>query len=223
MPGSADGTGDAARFDTPQDIVIDATGNLFVADTRNHTIRKITPAGNRHDAGRAAAKISGNIDGNAGAARFSQPLGIAIDPAGNLFVTEEGNGTIRKITPAGAVSTYASCFQFRDPYYYAIAVDAGREPSMSSASAFRDYRNAYDSTGHLQGDEIVSRHRICHESGSGRHENISVQQTTCDDLSGFAEDAPLLSPTSWPRPPANWFSPWAGARRVRRLSLTDVT
>jgi sugar lactone lactonase YvrE len=154
MPGTADGTGDAARFDTPQDIAIDAAGNLFVTDTANHTIRKITPAGVVTTLA-GAAKVSGNIDGSAAAARFNQPLGIAIDQAGNLFVTEEGNGAIRKITPAGAVSTYAGNFQFRDPYYCAIAVDAA-DGVYVVAYAFRDYRNAYDSEGRLLVYETVS-------------------------------------------------------------------
>jgi len=105
-PGSVDGSGSAARFDFPQGIAGDAAGNLYVADTGNNAIRKITPAGEVTTlAGKAGS--SGSADGSGTAARFSVPAGIACDAAGNLYVAEIGNDTIRKITPAGEVTTLA--------------------------------------------------------------------------------------------------------------------
>jgi sugar lactone lactonase YvrE len=105
-PGSSDGTGDAARFYGPNGIAVDAVGNLFVADTYNQTIRKITPAGVVTTfAGTAGS--SGNADGVGATARFYKPFGIALDAAGNLFVADALNSTIRKITPAGSVTTLA--------------------------------------------------------------------------------------------------------------------
>ena len=102
--GSADGTGGAARFHSPTGITIDGQGNLFVADTENNTIRKITPAGTVTTfAGQAG--VSGSIDG--ASASFNMPGGVALDGSGNLFVADSGNDTIRKITPAGVVSTLA--------------------------------------------------------------------------------------------------------------------
>jgi sugar lactone lactonase YvrE len=104
LPGSADGSGTAARFYYPTGIACDAAGNLCVADTLNSTIRKITPAGKVTNlAGNAGSP--GSADGSGAAARFNWPLGIACDAAGNLYVADTENHTIRKITPAGEVTT----------------------------------------------------------------------------------------------------------------------
>jgi sugar lactone lactonase YvrE len=104
--GSADGSRAAARFLTPQGIACDAAGNLYVADTDNDTIRKITPAGLVTTlAGKAG--IVGSADGSGAAARFNNPHGIACDAAGNIYVADSDNCAIRKITPAGLVTTLA--------------------------------------------------------------------------------------------------------------------
>jgi sugar lactone lactonase YvrE len=104
--GSADGIGSAARFAFPTGVACDADGNVFVADRENCTIRRVTPAGVVTTvAGKAGSW--GSRDGHASAARFNGPEGIACDAAGNLFVAEFGNSTIRKITPAGRVTTVA--------------------------------------------------------------------------------------------------------------------
>lgn len=106
MFGSADGTGTAAQFDSPAGAAVDRAGNLYVADEGNSTIRTITPAGMVTTlAGTAGQR--GSADGTGAAARFNLPSGIAVDGAGNVFVADEGNDTIRKITPAGVVTTFA--------------------------------------------------------------------------------------------------------------------
>lgn len=103
---SLDGAGAAARFYQPQGLAVDAAGNVYVADSWNHTIRKITPVGVVSTlAGRAGNP--GSADGTNGKARFNRPAGIAVDSATNLFITDSLNHTIRKITPAGSVSTLA--------------------------------------------------------------------------------------------------------------------
>jgi sugar lactone lactonase YvrE len=104
--GSADGMGTAAQFGTPQGVTADAAGNLYVADTGSHTIRKITPAGAVTTlAGKAGE--TGKVNGTAAEARFNLPTDVALDAAGNLYVADSGNALVRKITPAGIVSTLA--------------------------------------------------------------------------------------------------------------------
>jgi streptogramin lyase len=105
-PGSADGTGSAARFNSPGGVAVDSAGNAYVADTVNSTIRKITPAGVVTTfAGLAGS--TGSSNGTGSAARFNGPVAVAIDSIGNIFVADTNNSTIRKITPARVVSTFA--------------------------------------------------------------------------------------------------------------------
>lgn len=104
--GTRDGTGSSARFNDPQGIAADGAGNLYVAEPASDTIRKITPQGAVTTlAGSAGAP--GNADGSGGAARFNAPSRLETDSDGNLYVTDTGNSTIRRITPAGAVTTLA--------------------------------------------------------------------------------------------------------------------
>ncbi len=105
-PGEADGVGSNARFKLPQGLAVDSADNLYVADTQNHTIRKVSPAGVVTTLA-GLAHTPGAADGAPGAARFNLPQGIAADGAGNLYVADTGNHTIRKIGSAGVISTLA--------------------------------------------------------------------------------------------------------------------
>lgn len=104
--GSVDGVGNAARFNHPQGIAAGSGGNIFVADSENHIIRQITSAGVVSLVAGGATN-PGSLDGIASNARFNYPGSLALDSAGNIFVADYGNHTIRKITLAGVVSTIA--------------------------------------------------------------------------------------------------------------------
>jgi sugar lactone lactonase YvrE len=104
--GWRDGTGAAARFNHPHGVAADGSGNFYVTDQANQTIRKIAPGGVVTTvAGQAGQR--GSADGPGNWAAFSYPEGLAIDPAGNLYVVDRGNSTLRKVTPAGVVTTLA--------------------------------------------------------------------------------------------------------------------
>jgi len=105
-PGSAYGTGSTARFDSPTGLTLGPDGALYVCDTGNHTIRRVTLSG----IVTTLAGSAGNADytdGSTSAARFNQPLGLAIAPDGTVFVADSGNHLIRIIATNGTVSVLA--------------------------------------------------------------------------------------------------------------------
>src|SRR5471030_337725 len=103
--GYADGAGAAAQFNTPSGVAIDSAGNLYVADTGNNAIRKLTPEGVVSTL--AGDGVAGFRDGKGAAARFNGPLGVAVDRAGVVYVADSYNDRIRRIAPDGTVSTLA--------------------------------------------------------------------------------------------------------------------
>jgi sugar lactone lactonase YvrE len=92
-------------FNQPSGIVADKAGNLYISDQGNHVIRKIDPSGNVTTL--AGTGTSGNTDGPSATASFNMPEGIVIDAGGTIYIADRGNHNIRKITPAGIVSTIA--------------------------------------------------------------------------------------------------------------------
>jgi sugar lactone lactonase YvrE len=100
-----DGPTISASFSQMSGVAVDASGNVFVADTQNSSIRKITPQGVVSTL--AGGGIAGYVDGTGSAARFSRPTGVAVDSSGNVFVADRNNHVIRKVSAAGVVSTFA--------------------------------------------------------------------------------------------------------------------
>ena len=123
--GSDDGTGSSARFAFPMGVAVDTARNVYVADTWNSTIRKITPAGVVTTLA-GLARNRGSNDGAGSSARFNIPEGVAVDTAGNVYVADTGNGAVRKVTSSGIVTTLAgpgTGASFLNPK--AVAVDNG--------------------------------------------------------------------------------------------------
>ncbi len=104
-PGTADGTGTAARFSSPLGIAIDKSDNVFVTDAASNKIRKITPTGVVTTL--AGSGATGSADGTGAAASFNGAWGMGIDANDNLYVCDVQNYKIRKVTPAGVVTTFA--------------------------------------------------------------------------------------------------------------------
>lgn len=102
--GYIDGDVSVAKFSSPWKSAVDALGNIYVADRDNHRIRKISIDGMVTT---VAGSGSGFADGAAATAKFNQPIDVAVDAQGNIFVADNSNHRIRKITPAGIVSTFA--------------------------------------------------------------------------------------------------------------------
>ncbi len=132
--GSDDGDGINAKFNNPRGVTLDAAGNIYVADAGNHRIRKITPTGT---VSTIAGSTVGVTEGIGTAAKFNTPAGVAVDASGNIYVADDENERIRKITTNGTVSTLAGGFlqgftdgvggdaQFRSPT--GLAIDACRQ------------------------------------------------------------------------------------------------
>ncbi|RZJ20491.1 MAG: hypothetical protein EON51_14930 [Acinetobacter sp.] len=95
-----------AQFDAPEGLVFDSNGNLFVADRDNHVIRKITPSGTV-SVFAGVVGVTGAQNGALGTGKFFSPIRLAIDDADNLYVADRDNSRIRKVSPAGVISTIA--------------------------------------------------------------------------------------------------------------------
>jgi uncharacterized delta-60 repeat protein len=125
VEGSTDGTGSDARFNSLDGLAVDGSGNIFVADSDNNTLRKVTPAGVVTTlAGRPDLIVPNSIDGAGCTAQFNNPKGLAADASGNIYVADYEGGILRKVTPAGGVTTLVGgtggALRFNNPTGLAI-------------------------------------------------------------------------------------------------------
>lgn len=135
--GSADGTGASASFWGTSGVAMDALGNIYVADSKNDLIRKITPVGVVTTLA-GSAGVAGHADGTGTSATFNQPAAVAVDSTGNVYVADYGNNEIRKITAAGVVTTFAGQL-----------TSGAADGTGTAASFWRPSGVAVDSSGNL--------------------------------------------------------------------------
>lgn len=182
-PGSADGLGTNTRFTRPMGVVLDSGGNLFVADRGNSTIRKITPAGVVTTFAGTAGQFA-SVDGMGSAARFGAPMGLAVDTGDNLYVTDGWFNNVRKITPAGMVTTLID------------------KPTITGAldipGTFTGFHTltgiVRDSGGSLyvadSGNHVIRKH-----APDGAVTTLAGKEGVCGHVDGMAGVATLCTPT----------------------------
>lgn len=194
--GTADGTGTAARFNSPSSLAVDGPANVYVADASNNTIRKITQAGVVTTLA-GGAGLAGTLDDTGTAARFSRPSGVAVDSLANVYVADTFNSTIRKITSAGVVTTVAG-----------LGGSSGTTDSIGSAARFTQPRGiAVDTAGNLYVAD-TGNHTI-RRSGTVTAPAISTQPLSTAVAPGgnatftvVATGAPTPTIFQWKRQPA---------------------
>jgi sugar lactone lactonase YvrE len=181
--GNADGPATKAEFRLPNNVAVDHSGNVYVADTANDVIRKITPNGIVTTLA-GVAQSRGSADGKGAKARFWAPFGIAVDAAGTVYVADTANNTIRKITPEGGVSTLAG-----------LASHPGTNDGSGSKARFRNpWSVAVDNT---DGDVFVadmSNNAIRRITPAGDVNTFAGEPGMAGSADGFGNDARFDNP-----------------------------
>ncbi len=200
--GYSDGLGNNARLNRPMGMAMDRAGNLFVADRGNYSIRKITPAGTVTTFAGSAAQ-AGTVDGAGTNARFWGPKGIAIDASDNLYVTDAYANSVRKITPAGVVTTLGE-----------LPGIVGGYPSIAGI--------AVDSTGSLYVID-PGLGTIRKRSAAGVVTTFAGLHAVCGADDGSASDAIRCTPNGLALDTAgNLYIVDSGEQRVRKITPAGV-
>lgn len=203
--GLSDGNGTSAQFNGPSDIALDAAGNIYVADTFNHQIRKITPTG---VVSTIAGSTVGFVDGIGTSAKFNTPFGLAVDRTGTIYVADTSNNKIRKISSSGDVTTLAGTnFGFLDG-------------DVSVAQFGSPYRLELDETGSIYVSDS-NNNRIRKISTSG------VVTTIAGTTSGFAEGDASSAKFSLPYgisidPSGNLYVADYRNSRIRKITISTA-
>ena len=191
--GSANGTGASASFYSPYGLAVDTSGNVYVADSFNHKIRKITSAGVVTTL--AGSGSQGSADGTGTAASFLNPNGVSVDASGNVYVADTYNLKIRKISSTGVVTTIAG---------------SGSQGSTDGAANVASFNNpfsvAYDAT---TGNIYVA------DNGNNKIRKITVGSLA-------AAEAVKNTLHLYPNPSADFFT-LSGLSRRSALQITDMS
>jgi sugar lactone lactonase YvrE len=180
--GSQDGLAGTAKFLTAAGVAVDKSGNVYVADEYNHSIRKVSPSG---FVTTYAGKLQteGTNDGAGSLARFAFPEGVAVDSAGNVYVADTGNDTIREITTNGTVSTIAG--QIDNP-------GSSDGPATNGASFSHPAALAIDSSNNIyivdQGNSTIRK------LASGHVSTLAGQVGSLGASNGFGTNAQFSGP-----------------------------
>ena len=168
--GDDDGTGSAAQFNYPSGMAVDSSGYVYVADTNNNRIRKISSTG---AVTTLAGSSAGDDDGALAAAKFNGPTGVAVDSSGNVYVADYINDRIRKISPASVVTTFAGSSSGDD------------DGTGTAAKFFYPSGVAVDSSGYVYVADY-SNHRIRKISSAGVVTTLAGSSAGDDDGTGTA-------------------------------------
>lgn len=183
--GSTDGTGTAASFNVPTGIAVDSNGIVYIADTWNHKIRKVTATGVVTTF--AGSGSQGSNDGNWIAATFNIPSGVAVDRNGNVYVTDVDNHKIRKISSDGIVTTFAGSGVLGSLDGIGVSARFNRPYSLSIDSASNIF--VADTSNHKI-RKITSSGIVTTLAGSGSQGSVDGTGTlaTFDNPSGITVD-----------------------------------
>ena len=186
VSGCVDGTGTAAQIDRTGGMVVDQQGNIYFTQQNFHGIRKITPAGVVSTF--VGSSTSGYQDGTGTAARFSDPFTLTTDAAGNIYVADNINAAIRRVTPAGVVSTF---LKLKNPNEMRkIALDKDNNFYIVQGDATYTEIYLYDKQGSLS---KIAGHGMGYVDGSGDKAQFSFCSGLSVDANGALYFSDLLS------------------------------
>ena len=208
VAGSVDGAANSARFDTPSAVAVGADGTVFISDTGNHTLRRFDRSGRVSTlAGKPGG--AGATNGLAAAARFNAPLGLAVSASGIVFVADSGNHLIRRIDASGTVTTLAG-----------VAESWGDEDGPAATARFNGPVGlALDSSGTLFVADALN-HAVRRIAVDGMVTTLAGNSAEAGFVDGPAREARLGTPAELALDPrGNLYVTDALYHTIRRLDV----